>query len=338
MGTLAGAALYVLFVWWFSTGAILLLVGVSQRHNLLLKGGTALAFAASVAGLLASSADQSVAGAYCAFTCAILLWGTIEASLLAGWITGPRPEACPKSCSGADRVWYALQAIAYHELMLIAAAGLVFALTSGMPNRLGLWTFLALLVLRQSAKINLFLGVRTLNDELLPVQVGFLKSYFTQKPMNLFFPLSVTLATGFAACLAVSAVTSEAPFNEISLALLAVLVSLGALEHWFMVLPVSVTDLWRWSVRRGPVAPVLATVAADPVLSIMPGCVPEAITPKKSAACAARQRLENEFRQSYRERQARGLAATIAPQLAEFGAGTARIVTDTSFTADGRAT
>src|ERR1700761_9047086 len=115
MGALAIAIPYVLFVWWFSTGTVLLLVGLSARHEIMLKLGAAVLFVASLAGVAASSQVTSAAGAYCVFTCAILLWGAVEISLLAGWITGPRPETCPRGCAAADRLWFALQAIAYHE-------------------------------------------------------------------------------------------------------------------------------------------------------------------------------------------------------------------------------
>jgi len=319
MDALAIAVPYVLFVWWFSTGTVLLLVGLSARYDILLKVGAAALFAASLVGLAVSSHETSAAGAYCVFTCAILLWGAIEISLLAGWITGPRPQACPLASAPTDRVWYALQAIAYHEFALIATAGLVFAVTAGSPNQLGWWTFAALLVLRQSAKINLFLGVRTLNDELLPAQVGFLRSYFARKPMNALFPVSVTFATAAAVCLAVAAVDAASHFVALTYSLLAALVVLGALEHWFMVLPMPVVDLWRWSVRASPkVEKPLPEPTAKPVLSVISGGAATAkrSPPAKSAAQLARQRLEDQFRQAYRERQAAVGAAQIAPDIA----------------------
>lgn len=298
MGALAIAIPYVLFVWWFSTGSVLLLVGLSRQHGALLKAGAAASFAAALAGIWASSQVTGAAGAYCVFTCAILLWGAVEISLLSGWITGPRPRPCPRDCAAADRFWFALQAIAYHELALFATAGLVFAVTVGAPNQLGLWTFVALLVLRQSAKVNLFLGVRTLNDELLPEQVSFLRSYFTRKPINALFPFSVTLATAAVAILAVTAIGAESDSVALDHSLLAVLVALGALEHWFMVLPMPVVDLWRWSVRAP--APPAITPAARPSLSVIPGvAVLERPVVQKSAAALSRQRLEDQFRQTY---------------------------------------
>lgn len=337
MDAIAIAAPYVLFVWWFSTGTVLLLVGLSGRHGTLLKAGAGLLFVASLIGVAVSSRATTSAGAYCVFTCAILLWGAVEISLLAGWITGPRPKPCPAGCSGADRVWYALQAIAYHELALVLTAGLVFAVTAGAPNQLGWWTFAALLILRQSAKINLFLGVRTLNDELLPAQVAFLRSYFARKPMNGLFPFSVTLATASAAFLAVTAIYSTSAFEALSYSLLAALVALGALEHWFMVLPVPVVDLWRWSVRAPPAlaAPVVEP-PAKPVLSVIPGGA-SANRPlaAERPAVLARQRLEEQFRKAYRESQAAAGGTQLASDIAVVATQTT--VIEINRTTDGRA-
>jgi putative photosynthetic complex assembly protein 2 len=323
MGALTIAIPYVLFVWWFSTGTVLFAVGFSARHEVLLKVGAGILFVASLAGVAASSQVVSAAGAYCVFTCAILLWGAIEISLLAGWITGPRPEICPRGCATADRIWFALQAIAYHELALIVTAGLVFAVTAGAPNQLGWWTFAALLALRQSAKINLFLGVRTLNDELLPAQVGFLRSYFARKPMNALFPASVTCATAAAALLALAAVDAASHFEALACSLLAALVALGALEHCFMVLPMPVVDLWRWSVRTLPAVESRAPEpAAKPILSVIPGgaAIAKRPQPVKSAALLARQRLEDQFRQAYREHQAAAGVVQLAPDIAGIAA------------------
>ena len=94
-----------------------------------------------------------------------------------------------------QRLSFALQAIIYHEVCLLTCGAVVAALTLNADNQVGLWTYVALWVLRQSAKINLFLGVPVTNDELMPDAVQFLKTYFARKPVSAFFPLSVTLAT-----------------------------------------------------------------------------------------------------------------------------------------------
>ncbi len=328
MGATAIAIPYVVFVWWFSTGAVLALVGLAARHPAAFKWGTAAAFVAALSGIAVSSQAAEDANAYCAFTCAILLWGTVEMSLLAGWITGPRPEACPRDCTPASRVGYALLAIAYHELALIATAGLVFTVTSGAPNRLSWWTFAALLMLRQSAKINLFLGVRTLNDELLPQQVRFMRSYFANKPINLLFPFSIAAATTATVLVAAAALGAKSSFDGVALSLLASLIALGLLEHGFMALPMPVINLWRWSAQAEPVLPAVAAAAAPgpvqmpvpviplarPGLAVMPaGAQPgRPLSAQKNAAALARQRLEEQFRQAYRQACAEARAQTIA--------------------------
>ena len=73
----------------------------------------------SLFGLAFSANDTSIAGAYTAFTCTILLWGAQEIAFLAGWLTGPRPQPCPAGASGWRRLGFALQAILYHELALL---------------------------------------------------------------------------------------------------------------------------------------------------------------------------------------------------------------------------
>jgi putative photosynthetic complex assembly protein 2 len=300
MGATAMAVAFVVFVWWFSTGAVLLLVGLAARHATALKLATLVTYGAALSGVAISSRSADDAGAYCAFTCAILLWGAVEMSLLAGWITGPRPEACPRDCTGASRVGYALQAIAYHELMLIVTAGLAFAVTASAPNRLSWWIFAALLLLRLSAKLNLFLGVRTLNDELLPQQVRFMRSYFARRQVNRLFPFSMALAVAATIIVAVGAAAAEASFDQVAASLLATLIALGVLEHGFMVLPIPVVNLWRWSTPAAPLAGV------RPALAVVSGGLAAGERPlqAKAAAVSARLRLEDQFRQAYRERQA----------------------------------
>lgn len=343
MGATAIAIPYVVFVWWFSTGAVLALVGLAARHPVAFKWGTAAAFVAALSGVAVSSQAAEDASAYCAFTCAILLWGTVEMSLLAGWITGPRPEPCPRDCTPASRVGFALQAIAYHELALIATAGLVFAVTSGAPNRLSWWTFAALLMLRQSAKINLFLGVRTLNDELLPQQVRFMRSYFAKKSINPLFPFSIAAATAATALVAAAALGAKSSFDGVALSLLASLIALGLLEHGFMALPMPVINMWRWSAPAEPVMPAMVAVAAAPipvtplarpVLAVVPPA-PQAERPvsaQKTAAAMARQRLEEQFRQAYRQACADAQAQTMTG----LAAASAKTSADSNTTAQGR--
>ena len=71
-----------------------------------------------------------------------------------------------------------------NKAVKIGLTSVVLAVTFGAENQVGLWTYTALWVLRQSAKINLFLGVPVTNDELMPDAVQFLKTYFFRGPVS----------------------------------------------------------------------------------------------------------------------------------------------------------
>jgi putative photosynthetic complex assembly protein 2 len=243
------AVAYTIFLWWASTGVILYLDGLPRgtfRWSML--GATAM-LAAGLVGIQASADDASMLGAYCAFTCAILAWAWVETSFLTGFITGPSDRPCPADARGFARFRLAVRAILWHELAILAAGAAILALTWGQPNQIGLWTYAALLLLRLSAKLNLYLGARNLGEHLLPDHLKHLASFFRRRPMNLLFPVSITLATiACALVLAAGASAAEEPVAT-GFALLGVLLALGVLEHWFLMLPIPFERLWAWSLR-----------------------------------------------------------------------------------------
>lgn len=302
--------IYAAFLWWFSTGAVLLLVGRAGRFELPRALLAAVLSAVALGGLSVSTRDTSVGGAYFAFTCTILLWAGQEIAFLAGWLTGPRPRPCPLGISGWRRLSFALQAILYHEFALLACGAAVIALTWDGPNQVGLWTFAALWVLRQSAKINLFLGVPVTNDELMPDAVRFLKTFFARKPVSAFFPVSVTLATAVLVIMIQRLVeVAVTPFDVAGLTLVSTLFALGVVEHWFMLLPLPAITLWGWGMRSGlpPEDPTMEQKPIDlpPNLVVLAKVRPDVAPPRPTPATCARQRLEDQFRQSFREQNAR---------------------------------
>ena len=95
MTAVAPAILYALFVWWFTTGLVLLLV---LRRRMAVRAGlvgAVLLFPVCLYLLAKSSMQPGLMGVYVAFTAAILLWGTQEMAFLTGFLTGPRPLPCP---------------------------------------------------------------------------------------------------------------------------------------------------------------------------------------------------------------------------------------------------
>lgn len=240
-------ALFALFVWWFSTGVIIYLDGLPQKTFKWSMLGATIVLGVCLWGLADTANDTTVMGAYLAFTYGLLAWGWQEISFYMGYVTGTRSEPCPEGCAGWNHFGHAIQTSLWHELAIIVAAVLVVAITQDGANQIGMWTFMVLWWMHQSAKLNVFLGVRNLNEEFLPEHLTFLKSYLTKKPMNLLFPISVTVSTVITVMLAQKAFAADASsFEAAGYTFLTVLMALAILEHWFLVLPMPSAALWHW--------------------------------------------------------------------------------------------
>ena len=247
---------YTLFAWWFSTGVILYLNGLPKRtHPWTMLGATVLLGVALV-GLGASRDDTRVTGAYLAFTSTLLVWAWQEVAFLLGYVTGPRRTPCPAGATGWRRAGFALQTLLHHELALIVLGLAVVAITWGGANPTGVSTFMIFWVMRQSAKLNIFLGVRNCSENFLPRHLKYLQSYFRQAPMNALFPVSV-IASSWLAVLLWQAATAHGvtAFEATALTFSGTLLSLAILEHWFMVLPLPSQALWNWGLRSRAAEP-----------------------------------------------------------------------------------
>jgi len=242
------AALSALFVWWFSTGALLFSVkradsGGPGAHRALVLLALPLLFI-GVYGLFRSLSDDESWGAYIGFLSALAIWGWIELAFLCGVITGPAPQACPPGCAGLERFLRAFGTIAWHEMLLVAALLGIAAATQGAENTTALWTFAVMFFARVSAKLNLFFGVPHINTEFLPAPLAHLASHFRRRAMNALFPISITLLSMATFCWLERIYTT----GGIEFVLLAALTALALLEHWFMVLPLPDEKLWRWMI------------------------------------------------------------------------------------------
>ena len=193
MGTYAAPVLYAVLLWWFSTGLILLLDHAPRRTHPWSMAGATLLLAGALVAIRSSAADTSATGAYTAFTAALVVWGWQEMSYYMGFLSGPRPVACAPSVRGLDRFLAALATSLWHEFAIVVGGLAILALVWGSPNRFALWTYGTLVVMNLSARLNLFLGVRNLHAEFLPDHLGYLACYLSRKPMNLLFPVSVSL-------------------------------------------------------------------------------------------------------------------------------------------------
>jgi putative photosynthetic complex assembly protein 2 len=254
MATLGLPIFYTLLLWWLSTCVILHLDSLDSRtFRWSMIGATAI-LALSLWGIAKTSADATLGGAYGAFAFGLLVWGWQLISFYMGYITGPRTTAYDGELSGWRRFVEAARTSLYHELAVCLSASIIAALTWDMPNKMGLWTFLLLWWMHLSAKLNIYCGVPNLSEELLPQHLHYLKSFMRRKPMNLFFPLSVSISTVIAVFLAQGVANAQAtPFDTTCGIMLATLMALAIAEHWLLVAPLQTDIIWRWCVGVGSI-------------------------------------------------------------------------------------
>lgn len=259
MSELAGPIAFTIFAWWFSTGLILYLDGLPRHTFRWTMAGATLVCLAGFGGLAASVGHTSAASAYCAFTCALLVWAWQEVAFLLGIVTGPRRTPCPPDARGWRRARLAFETVLHHEAALLVLGAVMIAISWREPNATGVLTFLILWAMRQSAKLNVFLGVRNLSEGFLPDHLLYLRTYFARKPMNGLLPVSVALASACVVPLWQSAAAEGADgYTVASNTLLAALLTLAIVEHLFLVLPLPLEGLWKWGLRsRGREAPAL---------------------------------------------------------------------------------
>jgi putative photosynthetic complex assembly protein 2 len=180
----------------------------------------------------------------------VLVWAWQEIGFLLGFVTGTRKTDCPNDAHGWRKFGLAAETILYHELALIVLGAMVWLMTKDGVNAIGFWTYLVLWAMRQSAKLNVYFGVRNLNEEFLPHHLKYLQTYFRRRPMNAFLPVSVLVSLVVVVPIWQSAVIAPTGgFEAIGMALVATLLSLAILEHLFLVIPLPFEALWRWGLR-----------------------------------------------------------------------------------------
>ena len=242
--------IFTIFVWWFSTGLILKINSLPRRFYRAIFAISIVTLVLAFWGLDISSQEATIAGAYCSFTCAIIIWGWQELAFLLGYITGSRRSDCPVNTGGLLRAWYAFQTINYHELTLLGLGVVLFFINLESINHTGFWTYIILWGMRQSTKVNIFLGVLNFNEAFLPQHLKYLITYFRRRAMNLLMPFSILASLLFLIPIWSRAASEASLFEMTSSALLGTLLALGLLEHLFLVLPFPNEWLWKWGYKN----------------------------------------------------------------------------------------
>ncbi len=244
------AAVFALFIWWFSTGVILMAVRHADH-----KGGVARRLAPLFAlpflgfgvwGFVETLALSTPTAVYGAFLSTLAILGWVELTFLTGAITGPNLRDCPEDLPEWERFIRAWGTIAYHEILLTVIFAAMWLYAGAADNTFGLWTFTILYFARISAKLNLYFGVPRINTEFLPEALGHLASHFRIQRLNWVFPISITALSFASACWLERLYAAATPGDITGFALLSAITALALLEHWLMVIPLPDAKLWRW--------------------------------------------------------------------------------------------
>jgi putative photosynthetic complex assembly protein 2 len=231
---LAAALVAVVGFWWAATGLTIAM----QRD------GATRAVSAVAATVLAAYAVKLVAdarrvctpaGATRSFAGGALLWAWVSVLLYGGWVTGLPPDpttaAAVGSAPSAALAVHAVGATLYSDLLALALIAAMAALTWRAPNRTGLWSLVIFWAAHQTAKLNVFFGVRHAGAEFLPAGLAHLEHFFGP-PRNspLLAPTVAALAL-VAGALAYRAWAAHSAFRRTACALLAALTALALVEH-----------------------------------------------------------------------------------------------------------
>jgi putative photosynthetic complex assembly protein 2 len=238
-----------LLAWWFGTGAVIWLDRLPRETFRFTLFSATLGVGAALVCIARSAHNDTPAGAYGAFVCAVMVWGWHELTFLSGWLTGPRKSECSAPGHWPTRLRESVHTILWHEMGLLGALALIWALTRGGINPVALWTFSLLWVMRLSAKLNLFIGVRNFGEEFLPSHLAHLPSYFRRRRFNPLLPV-VVLAGGALALWLMQRAVHLPPGARTGNLLVATLLALAVAEHLLLVLPLQSSALWRWAMRR----------------------------------------------------------------------------------------
>lgn len=248
-GGLALAAVGSIAIWWASTAILIFFNFIPGARPFVFMVSLAAAIA-SVYWLLTNKHNETIKGAYLAFTTGLFVWAFVEVSFYTGYVVGIDPgltESVPPTWGSFA---LAVQSSIFHELLVLALGLSALYLMRDATNRFGLYIFLIFWFFHQSAKLNVFFGVANTGSHFLPETVEGLQPFMHTQAMNYLFPISVTVNTLVAwHLLQRGRSRSEVPWKKVGYVLVGTMAALAAAEHWFLVLPLEGT-LWDISLHN----------------------------------------------------------------------------------------
>lgn len=244
--TLALASVgFVILLWWSATGAIFWLDRLQKRTFGWSIAGATVVLLVCLVGLGLTSRHATPSAGFLAFACALGVWGWNELLFLTGAVTGPNRRPADAGLTGWPRFRAAAASVIHHEIVVLASAAAVTALTLGGENHVGLCAFMTLWIMRISAKLNIFVGVPNPGERFLPDHLRYLAGHFRTRPVGMFFALTISAATIALAGIALfGAGDSPSDFEIVGVALVSTLLALAVIEHVFLAVPWDSGSLW----------------------------------------------------------------------------------------------
>ncbi|GAA4036281.1 putative photosynthetic complex assembly protein PuhE [Sphingomonas rosea] len=244
-------ALAVLLSWFASTALVVWLVHRPRATYRSAMMATSVAAIAGMAVIVATRHDDGIAATYASAAGALVIWAWQELAFLTGAAAGPR--RLPKSVGAAGflRFRQATEALLWHELALAGLLALLVMIGWGAANQVAASIFGLLFVLRLGAKLSIFSGVPNFSDELIPAHLRYLHSYFGPRRLSATLVIALGSSLLLATLLADRALSAGAGSAAIAPSLVFALAGLGALELFFLALPVRDGVLWHWAMRPG---------------------------------------------------------------------------------------
>ncbi len=236
-------ALFPTLLWWAGTGLVLRNAHAERAFGPMAAWSAALPFA--LAGLVyLSGRPQSAGGVLASYALVFVVWAWLEVSFYTGYVTGPVKVACPPGAGAARRLVHGLGASAWHELAMVVLGAGLWLVADGAAR----WApafYLVLAAMHTSARLNVLLGVRNLNEHFLPQRLAYLRSLFRQRPMNGLMPISIMTCVALTGSFGVAALGANGG-EAAGLVVLTALSGLGLVEHLMLVLPLPGHRLFEW--------------------------------------------------------------------------------------------
>jgi putative photosynthetic complex assembly protein 2 len=245
---LAAGLLAVVAFWWAATG-----VTIAMQRDGLTRAASAVAatlLAAWAVRVLLRARDERTPGsAFRSFAGGALLWGWVSTLFYGGVVRGVPDTGAPAAAGPSLALaGEAIAATLYSDLLSIGVILLVARLTWGSPNRVGLWSLLLFWGAHQTAKLNVFFGVRHAGAEFLPADLAYLERYFGPARNSPLLAVTVAALAALAAWLGYRAWRAPSPFARTACAMLATLTALALLEHAVLGLEAAL-PLWNMFLR-----------------------------------------------------------------------------------------